>query len=155
MGDRYFRRGVSKMSFLPAVATPGTPARAEITAGTDLSIDLADITGFQFENSPIQTPNLGSSFTPQIDGEDTVPTSGFTFYDRDAADDTIRDVLAKGTKGYVALFPYGDIPTERMEIWEISSSGVNDEWSMGNDAARFMVGISVLSPPEQTVAIPA
>lgn len=155
MGDRFFRRGVSKVHFLPAVATPATPTRIEIDAGTDLSVDLADISGFQFENSPISTPNLASAFTPQIDGEDTVPTSSFTFYDRDQADETIRNVLAKGTKGFIALFPYGDIPTERMEIWEISSAGVNDEWSMGNDAARFMVGVSILSPPSQDVAIPA
>lgn len=155
MGDRFFRRGVSKVHFLPAVADPTSPTRVEITAGTDLSVDLADISGYQFENSPISTPNLASAFTPQIDGEDTVPNSSLTFYDRDAADETIRDALAKGTKGYIALFPYGDIATERMEIWEISSAGVNDEWSMGNDAARFQVGTSILSPPEQDVAIPA
>ena len=155
MGDRYFRRGVSKVFFLPAVATPTAPSRPEITAGPDLSVDLADMTGFQFENSPIQTPNLASSFTPQIDGEDTVPSSSLVFYDRNAADETIRNVLAKGVKGFLGMFPYGDIPTERMEVWEISSAGVNDEWSMGNDAARFAVGVSILSPPEQDVAIPA
>lgn len=155
MGDRFFRRGVSKVFFLPAVADPTAVSRAEITAGTDLSVDIADISGYQFENSPINTPNLASSFTPQIDGEDTAPNSSLTFYDRDAADETIRTALAKGTKGFLVLFPYGDVPTERCEVWEISSSGVNDEWSMGNDAARFQVGTSILSPPEQDVPIPA
>lgn len=151
---RFFRRGVSEIHFLPAVADPAAPTAAEVSAGTDLSIDVAEINGFELTNSPIPTPNLASGFTPQIEGEDTTPDSSLTFYDRND-DTTIRDALAKGTAGYILLAPYGNTVGERAEVWEVKSNGVNDQWSMGNDPARFMVPFSISSVPTQTGALAA
>jgi hypothetical protein len=160
---RFFRRGKSKISFLPAVAAttvvngatvPGDPTRAEITAGTPLSASVAEVSGFQLSNSPIATPNLADTFTPQIDGEDTVADSSLTFYDDDTAT-TIRTSQAKGTAGFMLLMPYGDTPTKRCEVWPVKSTGVNDEWSVGNDPARFAVGYAVTGTPNQAAVVPA
>lgn len=152
--NRFFRRGVSTITFAPAVADATAPTRVEIDAATDLSEAVAAINGFQFENSPIATPNLASAFTPQIEGEDTASNSSLDLYD-DQTDETIRTALAKGTDGFILLFPYGDVEASRMEVWPVKSLGVNDEWSLGNDAARTRVPFAVTSPPEQDVAIPA
>lgn len=156
---RYFRRGKSKVLFTPTVAgysaTAGTgsPTRAEITAGTPLTPQVAEVTGFQFSNSPIATPDLNSTFTSTIAGEDTAADSGFTFYDDDAAT-TIRTALAKGTKGFILMFPYGDVATKRCEVWPVESTGVADEWSAGNDPARFAVSFGITSPPSLNGTIP-
>jgi hypothetical protein len=142
---RFFRRGVSKVKFLPAVA--GTsPTRAEITAGTDLSPQVAAIGGF--------TPDLATSFDSQIDGPDTTDASTLTFYDDDSAA-TIRTALAKGTSGYVVLFPYGDVVGKRCEVWQSKSTGVNDQWGLDATAAQFQVGFAVLSRPNQNGVTPA
>lgn len=151
---RFFRRGISKIMFATTIADVSAVTRLEIDGAQDLSGDVAEINGFQLSNSPIPTPNLQDQFTPQIDGEDTASDSSLIFYDRDD-DETIRTALAKGTAGYILLFPYGDVPTERMEVWGVKSSGVNDEWNTGNNAARFQVDFAITEVPDQDVAIPA
>lgn len=154
---RFFRRGKSAIKFLPAVAAyangAGSPTRAEITAGTDLTPQTAEIAGFQLSNSPISVPNLKDKFTPQIEGEDTVADSTITFYDDDASA-AIRTAQAKGVNGFIVLFPYGDISTKRCEVWPITSTGVNDEWTVGNDAARYAVGYAVTNVPSQNSTTP-
>lgn len=150
---RYFRRGVSKLRFLPACAG-ASPTRAEITAGTDLTASVADISGMQFSNSPIAVPDLNSTFTSQINGEDTVADTSVTFYDDDTTH-TVRTALAKGTAGFLLLLPYGDVATKRCEVWPVVATGVNDEWTTGNDSARFSVGFAITGVPKQNATVPA
>lgn len=150
---KFFRRGVSKIRFAPTVV--GTsPTRAEITSSTDLSDWVTGVDGFQFSNERIDTPVLGSSFTSQIDGPDTVGDSTLTFIDDDTVT-AVRTALAKGTSGFLLMFPYGDVPTKRVEKWPVKSAGVNDEWSMGNDPARYAVDFAITSPPVQNGVVPA
>lgn len=153
--SNFYRRGRSKMRFLPAVAG-SSPTRSEITAGTDLSPKIASIAGFGINNARIATPNLAEVFTPEIDGPDEVSgASALTFYDDDSST-TIRTVLAKGTAGFILMMPYGDVPTKRCEVWPVKTTGVNDEpWSVGNDPARFVVGFAITSTPTQNAVVPA
>lgn len=150
---RFFRRGVSKARFCPAVA--GTsPTRAELNAGTDLSASIAGMTGFTFENSPITTPDLGSDFDSQINGPDSAGASALNFYDDDTAT-AVRTSQAKGTTGYIVLMPYGDVATKRCEVWPVKSTGVNDQWGLDASAAQFQVGYAVTGKPNQSGVIPA
>lgn len=152
---KFFRRGVSKARFLPAVAASSlVPTRAEITAGTDLSPSVADITGWEFANAAIATPNLAEVFTSNIPGEDTVGDSAIVLYDLDEGA-PLRTTLAKGTNGFIMWMPYGDVPTKRAEVFPVRVAVVSDEKSMGNDAARFSVGFSVTAQPNTAVTIPA
>lgn len=149
---RYFRRGVSRVKWAPAVA--GTsPTRPEITAGVDLSTSIAAINGFQFTNAPIATPDLSDNFDSQITGPDQAGDSSFNFYDDDAST-TVRTTLAKGTAGCVLLMPYGDVATKRVEVWRVTSLGVNDEWSMDATAAQFQIQFAINSRPNQAGVIP-
>lgn len=150
---RFFRRGVSAVKFLPAVAG-SSPTRVEITAGTVLSAQVAGIGGFQMNNSPIATPDLATSFDSQIDGPDTTDNSSLNFYDDDTSA-TIRTALAKGTAGFIVLFPYGDVPTKRCEVWPVKSTGVNDQWGLDATAAQFQVGFAVTVKPSQSGVTPA
>ena len=149
---RFFRRGKSKIIFAPSVANPLAPTTAEITAGTDLSPQVAEVGGFQLTNSPISTPNLADQFTPQIDGEDTVSDSSLTLYDLDDSS-VIRSAIAKGTAGFIILAPYGATATKRAEVWPVKSTGVNDETTTDNVAARYVAGFAVTAVPTQNGVI--
>jgi hypothetical protein len=149
---RYFRRGKSKIRFAPTVVG-ASPTRAEITSSTDLTPQIADVGGLSFSNSPIATPDLDTTFTLTIPGEDTSDTPTLTFYDDDTAT-TIRTALAKGTKGHLLLFPYGDVVGRRMEVWPVESTGVNDQWTAGNDAAQFVVAFGNTGVPRQNATVP-
>jgi hypothetical protein len=150
---RYFRRGKSTVKFVPAIANKAAPSTPELTAGTDLTPSLADIGGFGFNNSPIATPDFASTFTTSIPGEDTTDDSTLTFYDDDTAT-TIRTALAKGVTGFIVRMPYGQVTAKRAEVFPVTSTGVNDEWSAGNDAARFSVGFAITGVPVLTAVLP-
>lgn len=151
---RFFRRGVSKVRFCPAVASQAAPTRSEINAGTDLSAQISGIGGFSLANSPITTPDLATNFDSQIDGPDATGDSSLTFYDDDASS-AIRTALAKGTTGFIVLMPYGDVATKRCEVWPVKSTGVNDEWTLDATAAQFGVGFAVTGKPTQNAVVPA
>lgn len=149
---RFYRRGVSKMKFLPAVV--GTsPTRAEITAGVDISPQVSDISGFSLQNNPISTPDLGTSFDSQIVGSDSAADSAVTLYDDDASS-ALRTAMAKGTAGFMILFPYGDTATKRLEKFPATSTGVNDQWSTGAEAAKVVVSFAITSTPVQNGVTP-
>lgn len=150
---RFFRRGVSKVYFLPAVANKAAPTAPEIAAGTDLTGSVADIGGFTYTNSPIDTPDMASTYTTTIPGEDTTDTPSLTFYD-DNASTAIRTALAKGVTGYLLRVPYGTGTGKRGEVWPVTSTGVNDEWSAGNDPARFQAQFAVTAVPTLAAVLP-
>lgn len=149
---RFYRRGISKMKFLPAVAG-ASPTRAEINAGVDISPQVADINGFSLQNQPITTPDLSTSFDTQIAGSDQAADSSVTMYD-DNASATIRNAMAKGTAGYMVLFPYGDTTTKRLEVYAVTSTGVNDQWSTAAEAAKYIASFAVTSTPNQNGVTP-
>jgi hypothetical protein len=146
------RQKGSKLYWLPAVA--GTsPTSGEMAAKTDLSVALNAMSGMAFTNSRIPVPVLASTFTPQITGEDTVSDTTLTFLDNDT-NTTIRTALAKGNAGFLVRCPYGDATGRRCEVWPALSGGVNDEWSIGNDPARFAVDIAITAPPTLNATLP-
>lgn len=151
---KFFRRGKTKLSFLPAVANKAAPTRPEITAGTPLSADVAEVAGFSLNNSPIPVPDLDTVFTKTIPGEDTTEDSMLTFYDQDNSV-VIRTALAKDTAGFIVYFPYGDVPTKRCEVWPVRSTGVNDEITAGNEAAKYNVKFAITDVPAQNAVVPA
>lgn len=146
---RYFRRGLSKIFFETASATP---TNAQITGGVDLGAQLNALTGWDFQNTPIPTPDLASTFTSTIGGEDTTQSPSLTFYDNDASA-AIRTALAKGNAGFVVRCPLGTGVGKRVEVYPVSSTGVNDAWTTGNEAAMFTVTFAVTSVPNQNFTI--
>jgi hypothetical protein len=154
--SRFFRRGISKIYFLPAVASLAAPTTAEIAAGVDLSPQIAEVGGFQLSNAPIPTPNLAEQFTPQIDGEDTVADSSLTMYDLDSST-TLRTATTKGTAGFFVLMPYGRTAAKRCEVWPAKITGQNDEWSTatGNNPARYVTSAVITATPTQNGVNPA
>lgn len=150
---KFFRRGVSKIRFLPAVANTAAPTSGEISAGTDLTASIAGIGGFQLSNSPIPVPDLATVFTAQINGEDTVADSTLTLNDDDTTT-AIRTALAKGTSGFILLQPYGTTAAKRCEVWPVKVTGYNDEWSLDNANAKSEVGFAVTAVPTQNAVNP-
>lgn len=152
---RFFRRGKSKIHILPTVAGV-SPTRAEITAGTDISKYVATVNGFGITNTPITTPDLGTAFNSQIEGEDTVADSSLGLYDEDDTDGAaLRALLAKGTEVCAVLFPYGDIPAKRCEVWRVRVTGFNDTWSTDASAAQSIASFAITEEPEQAGVVPA
>lgn len=150
---RFFRRGITKIYFLPAVSNPAAPSSGEISAGTDLSAKIAAITGFQLSNTPIVTPDLVTTFDPQIPGVDAAANSDLTFYSDDTAD-TVKTTLSKGTAGFLLFMLRGAGTGKPAETWPVTVTQNAEEYVLTNDAAKYMVGFSVTSRPTQGAVLP-
>lgn len=149
---RFFRRGTTKIAYLPAIASLDAPTSGEVAAGTDLTGAIADTAGWDFSNTPITTPDLSTTFDTQIGGPDSAGTPTMTFYDDQTT--TIRAALAKGTAGFILRQPYGSATTKRAEVFPIKTTAVNDAYTLGNEAAKFIVGFAVTAVPHLAAAMP-
>lgn len=147
---RFFRRGESKIVFETAGATP---TLAQINAGSQLHLALSNITGWDFANTPITTPDLSTTFDTQIGGPDTAGSPTMEFYDDDASA-TLRTALAKGNAGFIVRCPYGIANPLRSEVFPVKVTALNDNYTLGNDAAKFTVGFAVTAAPNLAYTIP-
>lgn len=150
---RFFRRGVTKIYYLPSISNTAAPTSGEITAGIDLSPKIAAISGFQLKNTPIVTPDLVTTFDSQIPGVDVADNSELTFY-ADSSTDSVKTTLTKGTAGFLLFAMRGTGTGKPAETWPITVTHNAEEYTLGNEAARYMVGFSVTSIPIQTAVLP-
>lgn len=155
--SRYFRRGVTKIYYAPSIVNNDAPTATELSNGTELSCDLAEISGFAFKNSPIDVADFCSVFVKNIPGEDKADSSSMTFYE-DNTSNPIKTTLAKGTEGFVVFFPYGvtgGVPStgDVCEVWPISVASNTRQWKAGNEAAKYMVEFTITDVPDQEASI--
>lgn len=149
---RFMRKGVTKVYFVPTIASKAAPTVAEITAGENLTPQIAEMTGFTFTNNPISTPDMDNAYVSQVPGEDTSEASSMTFYELKGGTDDIHDALLKGTVGYIVIF-YGGIAgaspaaSDKAEVWPVVVSSNARRYTAGNEAAQYGVGFAVTSPP--------
>lgn len=150
---RYFRRGTTKIYFVPEIEDVDAPTESEMGAGMEISCDIAEVSGFTFTNSPIDTPDMCAEFVKRIPGEDTAEDSELTFYEDDTSN-PLFTTLAKGSSGFIVFFPYGTSGVagepatgDDCEVWPVSVARLAREWSAGNDAARFMASFTITDVP--------
>lgn len=155
---RFFRRGKTKFRFVPTIASTSLiPTAAEVTAGTDLTGNVAGVAGFSFSNSPIPVPDMSAVFTGSIPGEDAGADSSLTFYE-DTTTNTLQTTLAKGVGGYIVVFFAGTAGAnpaagDKCEVWPIISTGPAREYLLSNDPARWTAQFALSAPPNFSATV--
>lgn len=157
---RYFHRGASKVYFLPAVVgyDPDDPqaaavTRAEIDAGTDLTKQVASLSGFTVSSAQLPTPDWASRFTSQIPGEITAEESSLTFW-ADKTGDDVRAVQPRDTEGFLLFCDGGDVTASLADLFPIRVSSVGKVRG-GDTGNQLTVSYSITSEPAEDVSIPA
>lgn len=151
--NRYFQPEVTKVKVIPSIASAVlAPTRAEITAGTDVSADVAAWAGWLVESANIATPDLGKRFTSSIPGRITVADSSITFY-ADKAGVDIRTVLQRDQDTYIGIFDGGDVAANKMDVFKVTVSSVGKMRDL-EDAPRLTVSFTIRNYAEN-VAVPA
>jgi hypothetical protein len=153
---RFSRKGRAKILFLPTIAaTTYLPVRSELTGATKLTKRVAEVEGFALENQEIETPDLESTFTSKIPGDDSAADSSLTFYEDDA-DNTLEEALAKGTTGFIVILRQGDVPASKtMDIWPVRVASKSPAITVDNESAKFTVRFSITDTPVLDAAVPA
>lgn len=154
MTTRFMQKGTSKFYFVPTIADSTlAPTVAEAGAGTEITDDVSDVSGFSFENDPIETPDMGQTFVGSIPGEDKADTSSLTIYERKTiAANTTRTALPKGTTGYLVIFPYGlagatPAAADECDVWPIEVASVSRAYSAGNEASKYTITMTIRDEP--------
>jgi hypothetical protein len=149
---RFMRKGITRFYWVPTIASASLiPTTAEVTAGTRLDGQLAEVNGFSFENNPIQTPDMSTAFVSQIAGEDATEDSSLTFYE-DLTSNPNSTVLAKGTNGYVVIVPRGTAGAtpaagDKSDVWPAQITSNAKQFTADNEAGKYMVKFAATSQP--------
>lgn len=139
LSTRFVQPGVVKVYWLPAVANTAALTRAEITAGTDLTPELDDITGWSGSTSFIETKDASSLLRPKLPSSVSLEDSSMTFNGSSDGDD-IRGVLTRGDTGFVLFCDSGDATGLPAELFPATVGWVAKVRSLSGDAP-FMVRV--------------
>ena len=151
---RYARFGVTRVVYALTVSNYLSPTRGEINAGTDLSNEVSEISGFQVTSNFIDTPDLASSFTPKIIGRTTADDSSITMYASVNSVD-VRTLLPRGTTGFLMWFDEGDVAGRKFDIYPITVGSVPKERTTDDAASRLVVNVAITRVPAENVTVPA
>lgn len=153
--NRFIQPGVTVVLLLPAVADISAPTRAEMDAGTDISDEIADWSGWNKQTTSVPTPSLGSRFTSSIPGRQTSEDSSFTVYGDKAGTD-IRTVVTEDSEWFVMFMDGGDVATQVADVYPARCSSVSKVRNAAGDAAlQVRTDFTITRPPAQDVTIPA
>jgi len=152
---RYYAPLVTKIWFLPAIAAATLAAtRLELTAGTDLSDEVADIAGWTVTGEDVPTPGL-NPFTGNVPGRTSVDASSITFYADELGVD-VRGVLTPGLSGFIVIADAGDVATGVMDVFPVRVKSVGKPRTVtGSNASQVTIGFSTPRKPAQDLPIPA
>lgn len=160
--QRYTSRGTTRIYFLTAVASYTTAVtRAELNAGTDLTTQIADRSGWSVSSDQIDTPDMATRFTSTIPGAITAEESSLTMYASKNGVDA-RAIFTSGTSGtpatsgYIVILFGGDVAANKMDVWPVTVSSVAKQISVQGDAAdTLVITFSPTAEPASNLAIPA
>ncbi|WP_206326326.1 MULTISPECIES: hypothetical protein [unclassified Streptomyces] len=150
---RYYRRGTTKVLWVPAIANKNSPTRAELNAGTALEGETGAMAGWQTTSGTVPTPALGSRFTPVVGGEITAADSSLTFWASKDGDD-VRTLLTREATGFIVWMDEGDVPGQTMDVYPVTVTSQAKVREL-DQAAQIMAQFAITSEPAENVTIPA
>lgn len=151
---RFFRPGITKVIWVVSIANILAVTRGEINAGTDLSKDVADISGWMVSGAKIDTPDLNSRFVSNIPGLTSADESAITFYQGVTGVDA-RGLMPRDADGNMLWLDGGDVAGRKMDVFPCRVLSVGKQRSMGAEAARLVIQYAVTSEPAENITIPA
>jgi hypothetical protein len=150
--SRYIPAGVRKFVWVPTIADKSAPTSAELTAGTDLTGEVASVSGFMTTSAVVDAPDAGSRFTSKTAGRITADDSSLTIYcDSDSTD--VRSLLTRDLAGYVAIFPEGIHTGGTVDLFPVKVIGTPKSEDIEANAT-IEVQFVVTSTPVENLAIP-
>src|SRR6266568_1393641 len=136
--NRYFPPGTRKFYWVVAISNYLAPTRAELNAGTDLSAEIAAMTGWSLTTNMSDAPDMGSKFTNQVGGRLTSAQNDITCYLSQNSIDA-RSLLPRGATGFGVVFWEGDITGQKMSVFPAVVT------SQAPDTATENVGTAVFT----------
>lgn len=148
---RFYAVGVTDVLFCPSIANAAAPTFAELDAGTDLSYELSDWSGWTVATAFIDTPTLKSRFVGQLPGKVTAEASSISFYE-DRLQVDLRSLMPRDAAGFVVIAD-GGLASAVGDVFPVKVASVAKMRSMDN-AAQLKFSFAILSEPSENVVLP-
>lgn len=150
---RYFGVGTTQILFVTSISDASTPTFSELDAGTELTRDIADISGWMTTSEFIDVPDLGTRFTGKIPGRITSEDSSITFYaDEDSGAGDAGALLPRDTEGYIVIAD-GGLASGIGDVFHVKV-GSNSVQRSVDDSVKRVVSFAVLDEPDEGVTLP-
>lgn len=151
---RFNPKGTRKVYYLTSLAASNlTPTRAEITAGTDITGEVAAYTGWTLQASSVATPDQGSRFTSSVPGSLTVQDSSITFWASKTGTD-IRGTVSLDQDGFVVFADGGDVEGYKGQTFATRVMSIGHVRAVDDNAFQIQVQFAITETPVE-FAIPA
>lgn len=150
---RYFAIGTTRIVFCPTVSVLTAPSRAEINAGTDLSNEVVDTSGWTISANLLDAPDIGHIFNGKVSGRTSAEDSSLTMYASLTTAD-IRAAMPRGTTGVMLIMWGGDVTGRKMDVYPVTVASVGKSIP-DNKAADMKISFAITSQPAEDVTIPA
>lgn len=152
---RYTSRGSTKIYWVASIATRTAPTRAELNAGTDLSPQIADSSGWSVSSEQIETPDLATRYTSTVPGSIAAEESSLTLYaSKDGVD--ARSLMPRDAEGHIVILHGGDVAGYKMDVYPVIVSSVSTQLQVGGgEADTVVVSYAITAEPSQGVSTPA
>jgi hypothetical protein len=151
---RYTSRGTSKVYFVASITIKSAPTRAELDAGTDLTPQIADASGWSVSSAQIETPDMATRYTPTIPGVISADDSSLTFYMSKNGVDA-RALMPRDATGFIVTLDGGDIAGNKMDVFPVTVTSLSKQRSVqGSDADTLMISYSITSEPAENISVP-
>lgn len=152
---RFFDPGITKVYYVPSIAATNlTPTRAELNAGTDLSPEMANWSGWTVTSQQIDTQDLSTTYTSKVGGRTVSADSSLEMYASKNGVD-VKALLPLGTTGYICWMDGGDVAANKMSTFPVSVISCSQQRSNDKDVARVMVQFSITRKPGENLTVPA
>jgi hypothetical protein len=150
---RFYQPGITRIYFVPTIANPSAPTRAELAAGTDVTKQVRAIDGWLVSADQLEAADMGSRFTGKVGGRTSADNSALTYYGAQDGID-IRGLHPRGALGFYVFLDGGDVEDYLMDVYpiEVISLGKNRGDS---DPFNITIQFSITSEPFEDVDIPA
>lgn len=151
--QRFVPQGTSRYYWVPTIAaTTKIPTRAEMDAGTDLTGEVAVVTGFSTTATQVDTPDALNRFVGRVPSSITPDDSSLTFYGSKSGTD-VRSFFTRDQTGFLVICDSGDVPGRMAECVPVTVLNISKVRDL-TGAFQIVVSFSVTSEPVPFV-IPA
>lgn len=151
---RYTSRGTTKIYWVVTISSYLTPSRGELNAGTDLSPQIMDLSGWTVSSNQIDAPDMSTRFTSKIPGTIDAADSSLTMYASKNGVDA-RALMPQDAVGFIVLLFGGDTTGNKMDVWPVTVASVAKQMAPKGDAPdTLVISFSPTNVPAQSVAIP-
>ncbi len=153
--QRYAFPANGKIYFLPTIASAAlVPTTSEVTAGTDLTGEVDDMSGWSTKTNFAETKDASTLFRGQVPISANADDSSLTFNASKNGTD-IRATLTEAQSGYIVISPTGAAAVgKKVDVFPIIVGSVTPLHSL-SEAEKVRVDFAIPAKPAMNVAMTA